>query len=282
MENEIKQKLNKKIPILIVIADIALAFFSAISAVMIPIVTVNAEGSDSARLWTVVTFTALTIIFIALSVMCFIYKKNSNKKIYYSIIITNAALLLLFILSYIISAINFSYNAMVEKRTEQLISKSNELIKPIAVTDPSVIHKITPSVDYIKWYREDGLEIESYYNYRTQDIYREGSYIDEYYIIYNDAKNNLKFAVKHTKDGGMEREIGRYLAIVSSQTIVDEIKSKMQSDNMVVTSVFWNENDKPTSHFYEYNVVRLDSIGRRSEYKKFSGTLKEYNNYPFK
>lgn len=249
---------------------------------MLPVVTVESakvQGGPPAIVVTLICLAAAAV-FTILSVMYFIYKKRNNKALYYVIILTNLAILAAFVTTTTYSVIKQTSDSISKQQTEESITQSNKLIKPVKIVDIEKIKSLTPAAEdssdpTLIIYEKDRMQIDSFYSYRIKDTSDQNSYIETNYIVYSDTKYNLKFAVKHTFDDGMNNEMYNYLSMTNSQTVVDQMKSKVLSDNSLITSVYWNPEDAKTSHFYEYNITDADNIGITENYKKISGTLNE-------
>ena len=210
--------------------------------------------------------------------MYFIYKKRKNKALYYVIILTNLAILAAFVTSTTYSAIKQNNDRISKQQSEESITQSNKLIKPVKIVDTEKIKALIPSFkNYtpLEQSEKDRLKIDSLYRYKTQDIYKPGSYIEKDYIVYLDAETNLKIAFDCTLDNDMYKHIHEYLFISKSKKIVDEMKSKLTSENMVITAIYLNYKYENPPHFYEYNVTDFSSLGIKDNYIKYSGYTSE-------
>lgn len=269
-------KTDKKISVLFFIADILLAAFSAISALMIPVMTVNAEKKMPIEL-VIFCCTALTVLFIVLSILYIINIKRPKKITYHIVTVTNLILLVLFSLSIIYSIIEFNVNKVSQILSENSITESNKLVKPIKVTDETIIKKLTPQFNNDKYAvgqtEKNQFNLESIYSYKIQDIYTPGEYKEKTYVVYTHKETGIKVAFDTTLED-MYAHIYKFLFMMNSKQIVDEMKSKLTNDKMVVTSMYWKYDFDEPSHFFEYNVTDTDNIGITANYKKFSGYVK--------
>lgn len=266
----------KKISVLFFIADISLAAFSALSAFMVPVMTVNAEKKMPIGL-VILFFVAITLLFITLSIMYILNIKRNSKSIYYIVTITNLGLLALFLIYIAGSAVQFNINKASQISSEASITESNKLVKPIKITDETRIAKLTPQFNNDKYVvgqtEKNRFTLESIYSYKTQNIYTPGEYKEKTYVVYIHKETGIKVAFDTTLED-MYSHIYKFLFMMNSKQIADEMKSKLTNDKMVITSMYWNYDFDEPSHFYEYNVTDTDNIGITANYKKFSGYVK--------
>lgn len=66
----------------------------------------------------------------------------------------------------------------------------------------------------------------------------------------------------------------KFLFMLNSKQIADEMKSKLTNDKMIIASIYWNYDFDEPSYFYEHNVIDVDNIGIIENYKKFNGYVK--------